>query len=199
MAKARFLNPVYDYDYQDRLCEPKWQPGGSDEAHPDITDAMGRQLTTVRVTTLVYALRAGHVAMLLRRKAPNEGLWSAPGGKVEPGESPLANARRELMEETGLVARGLRLRAVVSERDIGNGEAWLMFVFLAAVAGELAGDGREGTAVWVALEDLPSLPQPPADAAILAAVLDPRPEVAFLAARYEHGVLIDLEERWGAT
>lgn len=32
------------------------------------------------------------------------GLWLPPGGECEPGESPLEAARRELLEETGLVA-----------------------------------------------------------------------------------------------
>ena len=43
---------------------------------------------TRKVTTLVYALRDGQVLMMHRRKQPNLGQWTAPGGKVELHESP---------------------------------------------------------------------------------------------------------------
>lgn len=39
------------------------------------------------------------------RYAANETLWEAPAGRIDPGESPLAAAQRELMEETGFTAR----------------------------------------------------------------------------------------------
>jgi predicted NUDIX family NTP pyrophosphohydrolase len=36
----------------------------------------------------------------------DEGAWSIPKGEFEAGEDPLAAAKRELEEETGIVARG---------------------------------------------------------------------------------------------
>jgi predicted NUDIX family NTP pyrophosphohydrolase len=36
----------------------------------------------------------------------DDGVWSIPKGEIDPGEDPLAAARRELAEETGLVVEG---------------------------------------------------------------------------------------------
>ncbi len=50
----------------------------------------------------VVALRRDSVLMIERARPPFQGLWSFPGGRSEPDESPEATARRELLEETGL-------------------------------------------------------------------------------------------------
>jgi len=46
----------------------------------------------------VICLQAGKV-LLVRKEAPE---WSLPGGKIDPGETQLEAARRELQEETSL-------------------------------------------------------------------------------------------------
>lgn len=50
--------------------------------------------------------------MVQRAREPNAGIWSFPGGHVEPGEGVLEAARREALEETGV--------EVVPEAEITN-------------------------------------------------------------------------------
>ena len=51
-------------------------------------------------------VRHGRVLMALRSATMSSpGLWEFPGGKVEPGESPAAALRREIMEELGASVR----------------------------------------------------------------------------------------------
>ncbi|KAA2264113.1 NUDIX domain-containing protein [Solihabitans fulvus] len=45
---------------------------------------------------------AGRLLLVRRANAPGKGLWSVPGGRVEPGETDSAAVTRELREETGL-------------------------------------------------------------------------------------------------
>ena len=45
---------------------------------------------------------AGRYLLVRRGREPSKGLWSIPGGKVEPGESDEQATAREVLEETGL-------------------------------------------------------------------------------------------------
>jgi len=52
----------------------------------------------------------GHQVLLVKRGGgAYRGLWSLPGGVIELGETAVEAARRELLEETGLLASSLIL------------------------------------------------------------------------------------------
>lgn len=48
---------------------------------------------------------AGRLLLVRRGHEPSRGLWSVPGGRIEPGESAAAAVEREVREETGLPVR----------------------------------------------------------------------------------------------
>jgi ADP-ribose pyrophosphatase YjhB (NUDIX family) len=64
------------------------------------------------MTTLLAAsvalVRKVDVLLIQRNRAPSEGLWTLPGGRLEPGETAEQCAIREVKEELGLDVYALR-------------------------------------------------------------------------------------------
>jgi len=87
-----------------------------------------------KIAVLVFLENtAGEMLLLLRAKAPNLGVWSPIGGKLETatGESPFECAVRETGEETGLqvTSSDLHLFAMIAEKAYEGHSHWLMFLF----------------------------------------------------------------------
>ncbi|GAA2722653.1 NUDIX domain-containing protein [Actinocorallia aurantiaca] len=98
-------------------------------------------------------VRREELLMVLRGRPPGAGLWSVPGGRVEPGESDVEALVRELREETGLaVAVGDLLGSVeVSGFDVHD--------YLCTVTGGRLEPGDDAAdARWVPLAEVAGLP-----------------------------------------
>ncbi len=83
---------------------------------------------------VVGALVWRQKTVLLQRRGPGSrhpGALELPGGKIEPGEGPVAALERELGEEWGLGARGLRIGPVadVLHHVYGDGLQVLLIVY----------------------------------------------------------------------
>ena len=116
------------------------------------------------LSTMVYCFKDNRVLLMKRNKAPNLGLWVAPGGKMEPGESPYDCGLRELWEETHLKADHLIFRGLITETSPAPDWQWMLFLYVATdFSGNLIGDEREGCFTWWPVEDVLTLPLPEAD------------------------------------
>jgi ADP-ribose pyrophosphatase YjhB (NUDIX family) len=100
-----------------------------------------------------------HRLLVVRRAhEPGRGLWSIPGGRVEPGEDYPTAVAREVAEETGLEVEVGRLVGEV-ERDGPNGKLYVIRDYQAQpVGGALEAGDDALDARFVSREEFENLP-----------------------------------------
>lgn len=90
-----------------------------------------------RVGVGVFVVRAGKVLLGRRRGSHGAGSWALPGGHLEFGESPADCARRELLEESGLICSSFQHGPFTSDVFAAEGRHYVtLFVIAQGVQGE---------------------------------------------------------------
>ena len=99
----------------------------------------------------------GRLLMIKRGHDPGAGLWSIPGGRIEPGETDAEALVREMIEETGLTVEVGRLIGRVQRPGL-NGAVIDIRDYAATVTGGTLRAGDDAAdARWVAPGELESL------------------------------------------
>jgi 8-oxo-dGTP diphosphatase len=100
----------------------------------------------------------GRLLLIKRGHEPGAGLWSLPGGRIEPGETDTEALVREIREETGLVIEARQLIGAV-QRPGQDGDVLDIRDYAATVTGGTLGAGDDAAdARWVDVAELRSLP-----------------------------------------
>jgi len=100
---------------------------------------------------------AGRLLLVRRRNEPGRGLWSVPGGRVDPDETDAAALVREMAEETGLLVEPGPLIGRVR-----RGNYLIADYRCRVVGGELRPGDDASDARWcdaAAMRTLPLVPQ----------------------------------------
>ncbi len=115
----------------------------------------------VTADTLVLCKEKGRTRILLiqRAREPFRGKWALPGGFMEENERLAETARRELMEETGIVAEEMTFAGLYDKPDRDPRGRTITAVYLAHLKNcpePMAGDDA-GRARWFPADNLPPL------------------------------------------
>jgi len=105
------------------------------------------------------------VLMVKRGKPPAQDMWSVPGGSIELGETVFESAKREVLEETGIICNPKRVCNVIDAiyRD-ESGTIRFHYVIVYVVAeflhGRIKAQDDAIEAQWLSLEEISGLKTP---------------------------------------
>jgi ADP-ribose pyrophosphatase YjhB (NUDIX family) len=122
--------------------------------------------TEVKVSVCVVVRRSARSSEILLMRRSDNAHWGLPGGYVEPGESAMTAARREVREETGFEVEIGRLVGVYSDPkqvviDYGEGRrVQAINLCFEAIAGEAGEATTPHETLDVGFFEMGQLPEP---------------------------------------
>jgi 8-oxo-dGTP diphosphatase len=138
-----------------------------------------RARTLVVAGLIVGGDRRGDRRILLTQRRADQALplqWELPGGKVEPGEAPVAALERELREEIGAAVTVGRIWDVLFHAYPAFDLVMLVYA-CRLVPGEVPRAIEVADLAWVAVSELPSRDILPADRPLVDRLLAEGPPV----------------------
>jgi 8-oxo-dGTP diphosphatase len=111
--------------------------------------------------TIECFIKRADTYLMLRRNSQKRimpGVWMAPGGHREACEGLFECARREIMEETGLKIRGIRIGAVgIAYMCDINLELHLHLLTAEFAGGDLIENPEDGDLTWLKFDEILAL------------------------------------------
>ena len=99
----------------------------------------------------------GRLLLIRRANDPGAGLWSIPGGRCEPGESPEQACVREAAEETGLSVAIVRYAGRVERAGPAGAVFDIHDYVCSVVGGQLRAGDDASEARWASRAELNTL------------------------------------------
>jgi 8-oxo-dGTP diphosphatase len=106
------------------------------------------------IATLLFVVRAGQVLLIRKLRGLGAGKINAPGGRLEPGETPLDAAVREVREEVGVTPAAPRARGEL-RFQFADGYGLHCHVFRSDGCEGEPRESPEAIPLWVPLEQIP--------------------------------------------
>ncbi len=112
-------------------------------------DSAPRRPQLYGIGTSVYAERDGKILVLKRAGGAAAGAWYTPGGVLDPGETPVECARRELLEETGLAPSGPLEIVGMIPMHVYGADGFIVAYACACAEGEVRLSHEHSAARWI--------------------------------------------------
>jgi 8-oxo-dGTP diphosphatase len=111
----------------------------------------------------------GRLLLILRGHEPGKGLWSVPGGRIEPGETDQQAVVREVFEETGLEVACGRLLGMVQRPGLAGALIEIRDYAAQVTGGELRAGDDAADVRWATAAEAEALD---ADGRLTSGLLD---------------------------
>lgn len=104
--------------------------------------------------TLLFVIRDGQMLLIHKKRGLGAGKVNGPGGRLDPGESPLQAAVREVQEELQVTPTGVQQCGELAFQFV-DGFSIFVYVFTAQDCEGEPQETAEATPLWVPLAHIP--------------------------------------------